>query len=257
MQEVLDLSVLSEKELSNTLNNDLTKDIGNNVQQEVAEGQKGFFNTTLGKALNFGLDIGLKALLPDVVEDIVIDIKDTIFKEGFKEGFKSLVNSVMDAGKSISGIVTGNFENLNQIDMATKSGGVINTVSKLLNLGIDKAVNKKLINPGVGSIIRSGKTAILSSFSNKLEDSIKSQFRTFEKLEDQLDKWETNLANKELDKMQRNIDNINKYYKSLVPFEDILLKTKEVNTVHNWIVENKSFDIPSDLNELIRKMNQL
>ncbi len=250
MQEVLDLNLLNEK----TLENVLTKEVPLEIQEEVLKGQENFLNTTLGKAANFALDIGLKALLPDVVEDIVIDIKDTIFREGFKEGLKTLVSSIKDIGKSLTGIVTGKFENINQIDVATKNGGVINTTSKLLNIGIDKAIEKEIIDPSVGSIIRSGKTAILSAFSNKLEDSIKNQFRTFEKLENQIEKWEINLQNQELDKMQRNINNINSYHKNLVPFEDVLLKSREINTIHNWIKENKSFEVPEELYELLKNI---
>lgn len=250
MQDVLDLSILNEK----TLENVLTKDAPFEIQEKVIKGQDVFLDTTLGKAVNFGLDIGLKALLPDVVEDLVIDIKDTIFREGFKEGLSTLVKSVKDIGKSLSGIITGKFENLNQIDVATKNGGLIDVTSKLLNMGIDKAIEKEFIDPSVGSVIRAGKTAILSSFSNKLEDSIKSQFRTFEKLENQMEKWEINLNNKELDKMQRNINNINSYHKTLVPFEEVLMKTREVNTIHNWIKENKSFDVPSELYDLLKNI---
>lgn len=250
MQEVLDLNLLNDK----TLQNILTKEVPLEITEEVVKGQENFLNTTLGKAVNFGLDVGLKSLLPDVVEDLIIDIKDTIFKEGFKEGLNTLVNSIKDIGKSLTGIVTGKFENLNQIDVASKNGGVIDMTSKLLNFGIDKAIEKEIIDPSVGSIIRAGKTAILSSFSNKLEDSIKVQFRTFEKLEDQIQKWESNLENKELDKMQRNINNINNYHKTLVPFEDILLKSREINAVHNWIKENKSFEVPSELYELLKKI---
>ncbi len=250
MQDILDLSMLNEK----TLQNVLTKEVPLEINEEVLKGQENFLNTTVGKAVNFGLDVGLKALLPDVVEDLVIDIKDTIFREGFKEGIKTLVNSIKDIGKSLTGVVTGKFENLNQIDIASKNGGILDMTSKLLNIGIDKAIEKEVIDPSVGSIIRAGKTAILSSFSNKLEDSIKTQFRTFEKLEDQIKKWENNLENKELDKMQRNINNINNYNKTLVPFEDILLKSREINAVHNWIKENKSFEVPTELYELLKKI---
>ena len=258
MNSILDLSILDEKNLTNELTNEITNEISNNnileLEKEVLKGQDNFLNTTLGTAVNFGLDIGLKALLPDIVEDLVIEIKDTIFKEGFKEGLNSLIESIKDIGKSVTGIVTGKFENINQIDIATKNGGIINMTSKLLNLGIDKAIEKEVIDPTVGSIIRSGKTAILSSFSNKLEDSIKSQFRTFEKLENQMEKWELNLKNKELDKMQRNINNINNYNKILVPFEDILLKSREINTIHNWVKENKSFEIPQELYDLLNNI---
>lgn len=254
MQGIMDMSILNDHTLTKGLTLNLSNDLKQNITEEVAKGQETFIDTSLGKAINFGLDIGLKSILPDVVEDLVIDIKDTILREGFGEGLKTLVKSFMDIGKSVSGIVTGNFENLNQIDIATKNGGVINTVSKLLNLGIDKAIDKNLLDPGIGSIIRSGKTAVLSSFSNKLEDTIKSQFRTFEKLEDQISKWENNLANKDLDKMNRNIVNINKYYNSLVPFENTLIKTREVNVLHNWIKENKSFDIPEEMYSLLEQI---
>ena len=100
--------------------------------------QKNFLETTLGKTVNTGLDIGLRVLLPDIIEDQVIDIKDTIIKEGFGEGVKKAIDSVIDLGKSALGIVTGNFENVSQVQTAVKNGGIIDGISGVLDFVLDK-----------------------------------------------------------------------------------------------------------------------
>lgn len=124
------------------------------LDNEVKEGQKNFFESTVGKAVNFGLDIGLKAILPDMIEDVVIDIKDTLVSNGLKEGVHKIAESCMDFGKSILGLTTGKFDNINQIDMAVKQGGIIDNISKFLNIGIDKAVGKGAFSQEIGSVIK-------------------------------------------------------------------------------------------------------
>lgn len=69
-----------------------------------------------------------------------------------------------------------------------------------------------------------------------------------------MEKWEINLKNKELDKMERNINNIKNYQKTLVPFEETLIRANKINSIHNWVKENKSFDIPEELYELLNKI---
>ena len=116
------------------LNNNLDK-INNKIEKE----QVNFLETDIGKAINSAIDIGLKAALPNLIEDQVIDIKNTIMEQGFKEGINEIIKTGLDYGKSAIGIITGEFENISQIQMAVKNGGILDNVSKLLDLSINFA----------------------------------------------------------------------------------------------------------------------
>ena len=53
------------------------------------------------------------------------------------------------------GIVTGKFENVNQMQTAVKTGGIIDGISSVLNYTINKIVDKGKIPYSVGNVIKS------------------------------------------------------------------------------------------------------
>ena len=95
--------------------------------------QKNFLETTLGKTINTAIDIGIRAILPDFIDDQVINIKNNLLKNGLKEGISKTIDDTIEIGKSTIGIVTGNFENINQMQTAVKTGGIIDGISTLLD----------------------------------------------------------------------------------------------------------------------------
>ena len=115
--------------------NQITNDVS------IENKQRNFLQTNIGKADNTGLNIGLRYILPDVIEDQVIEIKDSFLQNGFKEGVQTAIDSAINYGKSAIGIVTGNFENVQQMQTAVKSGGIIDGISNVLNFTINKVVN--------------------------------------------------------------------------------------------------------------------
>ena len=101
--------------------------------------------------------------MPDLIEDEIIEIKDSFIENGFKEGIKTAVDSAINLGKSAMGIVTGRFENVNQMQTAVKTGGIIDGISSVLNYTINKIVDRGKIPYSVGNIIKRGKNAILNT----------------------------------------------------------------------------------------------
>ena len=131
--------------------NQITNDVS------IENKQRNFLQTNIGKAVNTGLNIGLRYILPDVIEDQVIEIKDSFLQNGFKEGVQTAIDSAINFGKSALGIVTGNFENVQQMQTAVKSGGIIDGISNVLNFTINKVVNCGKIPYALGSAIKTGK----------------------------------------------------------------------------------------------------
>ena len=70
---------------------------------------------------------------------------------------------MIDIGKSISGIFTGKFENISQVQTAIGSGGVIDTFSDLIDKASNKIYQKGIISRQIKSVITSGKDIILNN----------------------------------------------------------------------------------------------
>ena len=133
--------------------------IENNISNEnlIEEKQRNFLQTNLGKAVNMGLNIGIRYLLPDVIENQVIEIKDSLIQNGLKEGIQTAINSSINLGKSALGIVTGKFESIEQMQNAVKSGGIIDSISNVVNYSINKLVDNGNISNSIGNTIKKRK----------------------------------------------------------------------------------------------------
>ena len=231
----MNLDLISEK----NLNNQLTNDMKNN---EISKNQNDFIGNMFKNAINFGVDLGLKSLLPDLIEDQVIDIKNSILKGGFKEGVNTLVKKVNEFKNSITGIFTGNFNNIEEIHTVTKQGGIIKTVSKGLSKGIDAGVKSGAIPKSIGGILKAGKTTMLNEFSNSLESQMRKEIQKFDILNDLNKKWYDALDQRDFDKMTKYTEKISVLSKDLVKFSNIIEETKKIEELHNFIKENNSFD---------------
>ena len=226
-----------------------------NNSLEVTKGQDSFLNKLFKNAIEEGINLGIKALLPDIIEDQVIDIKDGIIEGGFKEGASVFVNKVKEFGNAVSGIFTGNFNNINALELATKNSGILKLFSKGLSLGIDYAINSGKINSTMGSILKSGKTALINKFADKLETNITKEMKKFDKLKSLQSKWDEALEDRDIDRMNKYVDKINELSKETVPFENILNRTHQINELHDWMKKNNSFDYAVDVNGALMKLN--
>ncbi len=215
--------------------------------------QKNFLETTLGKTINTGLDIGLRVLLPDIIEDQIIDIKDTIIKEGFGEGVKKAIDSVVDFGKSALGIVTGNFENVSQVQTAVKNGGIIDGISGVLDFVLDKTSKLGLIPKAISSTIKQGKNVILNNISNNIENEFNKQLKSVEKLQKYSENWKTYFKQKDFSGMQKEYNKIKTELKTVLPLENTLKQARTIDNLHTLIKNNgKNFDLTKEQMELAK-----
>lgn len=236
-------------------NLEINNEIENKYSINLYEKQKSFLESSLGKTINSALDIGLKAALPNLIEDQVIDIKNTILEQGFKDGIKQIINSGIEMGKSISGVITGNFESISQVQLAVKNGGILDSISNLLDISINLAKSKNLINSNVAKMLKQSKNTIINSVSNKIEETLTNQLKSVEKLEKYCDNWKGYYENKDFSGMEKSYKNIESYLNKVIPLENTINEARKIQNIHSLIKNNgKNFDISNNELELAKKL---
>ncbi len=237
--------------MNNNLNNYL--EINNNIELE--KEQKNFLETALGKTINTGIDIGIRAVLPDYIEDQIIDIKDNLIKYGLKDGIKKSIDDAINLGKSAIGIVSGNFENISQMQEAVKSGGIIDNVSSLLDSVINRVQSKGLINSTVARTIKQGKNSILNNVEKNIENTFNNQIKAISYTEKYIDNWKNYFENKNFDGMEKEYKKIKQEIKSLVPIEKMINEARTIENLHNLIKNNgQDFNLTQEQIELAKKL---
>ncbi len=240
-------------ENKNEIVNEKNLKLENNIIKE--NGQDEFLQSSLWKTINTGIDIGLRALLPDLLEDQVINLKDNLLNYGFKEGMTKSINDVINFGKSAVGVVTGNFENISQMQDAVKKGGIIDSVDSVLNFAINKTVDSGIISYKTANILRSGKNIILDNVEKNIEKEFNNQTKALENVENYINKWKDAYKKEDFDNMEKQYKNIEKELNKLVPIEKTLIEARKIENTHNLIKNNgKNFNISEDEKSLIEKL---
>ena len=237
--------------MENNINNEIN--IKNNLTIE--NKQKNFLETTIGKTINTGIDIGLRALLPNYIEEQVIDLKDNLIKYGLKEGIKKSIDDAINIGKSAVGIVTGNFENISQVQEAIKSGGIIDNVSSLLDSIINKVQKNGLINSTVAKTIKQGKNSILNNVEKNIENTFNKQIKSLENTEKYINNWKEFYNNQNFEGMEKEYKRIEKEIDNLIPIEKTINNVRTIENIHNLIRNNgQDFNITKEQLELAQKL---
>lgn len=230
------------------------KNLEKNIEQE--KSQKNFLETTLGKTINLAVDIGLRAVLPDFIEEQVINLKDNLLENGLKEGIKKTIDDAIDLGKSTIGIVTGDFENINQMQDAIKNGGIIDGISSLLDTVVNQLSQNNIINYNVANTILKGKDIILNNVESNIEKTFNNQIESIEKTNSYINNWKEFYNNKDFEGMEKEYSKLENELTNLVPLENLLKEARIVENIHNLIKNNgQNFNLSEQELELIKKLN--
>ena len=226
-----------------------------NNQLILEKEQNKFLNSTLWKTINNGIDIGLRYLLPDIVEDEIIELKDNLINFGLKDGIKKSIDSVIETGKEAIGILSGNFENVSQIQKAIKNGGILDKISDVFDSAIEMGVNKGKINYSIGKFLKKGKSSILSSVERNIESTLNGQVNSAKKVEKYIDNWKEFYNKRDFDGMQKEYNKIKTELKELVPIENTINNARYIENIHNLVKNNgMRFELSEEELELAKKL---
>lgn len=218
--------------------------------------QKNFLETTLGKTINTAIDLGIRALLPDFIDEQLINVKNNLINYGLKDGIQESVSDAIDLGKSAIGIITGNFENVSQMQQAVKTGGLIDGISSLLDNVVDKVRKAGLIDSAVARTIKQGKNVILNNVENNIETTFNKQYEAIEYINKYINNWKNYFERKDFLGMEKEYKKIKKQLKNIVPIEKTINNAKEVETLHELIKNNgHNFNLSQEQIELVKKLS--
>ena len=227
------------------------------LKQEIIneKSQKNFLETTLGKTINTAIDIGIRALLPDFIDDQIINVKNNLIKNGLQEGIKKTIDDAVDIGKSAIGIITGNFENVNQMQTAVKTGGIIDGISTLLDTVVNKVQSKGLIDYNIARTIKEGKNIILNNVESNIEKTFTDQIKSVEYTNKYINNWRNYYKNKNFEGMEKEYQKIKKELKNLVPMEKTINQARTIENLHILIKNNgQNFNLSNEAIELAEKL---
>jgi hypothetical protein len=138
---------------------------------------------------------------------------------------------------------------------AVKSGGIIDSVSSLLDTVVDKTRQAGLINNTVAKTIKQGKNIILNNVEKNIENSFTDQSKAIEYADKYINNWKEYYNNKDFEGMEKEYNKIEKQLKNVVPIEKTINEARTVEMLHNMIKNNgKNFDLTQEQLELVEKL---
>ena len=224
-------------------------------EEELNKKQEFILESKMGRILNSCLDAGIKAVCPNIIDDELIEIKDAIIENGLEGGIKEVVSSIKEYGKSTLGLITGNFENISQIEVAVKRGGIIDTLSDVLDVAINSATKNGSITKDVANLLKKGKNAMIKDFSKSFSNELLKEQKTLEKIEELVNEWKEKYNEKDLEGMEKIYKKIEMQNKKVIPIKNIVESTQNIENLHNLIKNNNGkFNLSEEELELAQKL---
>lgn len=231
-------------------------EIENGLNNKIENKTNNFLGNIIKETINNTINIGIKSILPDLIEDQVIDIKDALIKNGLKGGIDTAVDSAIELGKSAIGIFTGNFENIEQVNIAISKGGIIDSISNIIDKVTNAAYLSGNINLSVNKAIKSGKNFILDNITKNINNKIQEQNYNIQKLGNYVENWKEFYNNKDFENMEKEYKKLIKELNNAIPIENIIKETRKIEVLHNLIKNNgKNFDITEEQRKLVENLS--
>lgn len=138
---------------------------------------------------------------------------------------------------------------MSQVKNVIKSGGLIDSVSDVLDWGIKKSKQKGLINNTTASLIQKGKNTILNTVNNNIENNLTSQMESIEKIDKYISNWNGYYQNQDFNNMEKQYKKIEKELNNILPLEDVITKARQLENLHE-LIKNKGGDFNLSKEEL-------
>lgn len=153
------------------------------------------------------------------------------------------------------GIVTGNFDNISQMQAAVQKGGIIDGMSDTIDYVLEKTEEKGILPVAISRTIRTGKNTLLNNVANNIENEFNKQIKSAERLQRYSSNWKECFNNKDFEGMTNQIYKIRAELKELVPMENTIKEARTIENLHSLIKNNgKDFNLSAEQKELAKML---
>ncbi len=144
---------------------------------------------------------------------------------------------------------------MSQVKDVIKKGGLIDSISGVLDWGVNLAENNYLINKNTASLIKKGKNTILNTINNNIENNMTSQIESIEKINNYISNWNEFYKNQDFNSMEKLFKKMEKELQQIMPIENVITKARVIENLHNLIKNNgKNFNLSNEEIELANKL---
>lgn len=229
---------------------ELLKNITKGVGETISNLQKKFVESNFGRIVKEVMNVGIRIALPDFSENMVVDVADSLYENGLKDGVKKIWSNIKSYGKSFLGVSTGKFDNIEQIQKATKTGGILDTISSAFDFALEKAVDNNKITRKTRQSIKTQKNEMIKKMKKEIIEEVDNQAVNVKKINEYTEKWQKAFDNKDLKGMKNANKNLKKYLENTIPLENLLTESKKIDIIQNLVENTGSFDVTNEEKEL-------
>lgn len=215
-----------------------------------------FFQSTFGNVINTAVEKGIRALFPDYLEENIIDIKNNIINKDFTNLIDTTIDTAVNIGKNKLGNLSENFESIGQVSKIFINEDFMNGVSNVIDKALDTLSDKGIINEKIIEKIKNGKNTIIKEVNNNVDNEIQDQAKKVEKMEKYNEKWKKAFEEKNFEKMEKNIKQIDKLKEQTIPIEKIINDSNTIKNIHELIKNNgKNFELSDEILDLAKLLS--
>ena len=197
-----------------------------------------------GNIIKRDIEQEMRTAYIDYAKSVIVSRALPDVRDGLKSSIETAVDYAIDFGKSAVGIFTGNFENMTQVRTAVAEGGIIDTMSNIIDKIVYKTYQAGYINKSTATLIENGKDILLENISSNIKNELDEQTNSVEKLGRYVDNWKEYYNNRDFEGMTKEYNKIKNQLNNVVPLERILKETRQVEILHNLIKNNgQNFEI--------------
>lgn len=168
---------------------------------------------------------------------------------------QEVIDKLEDVGKSITGIFTGEFNNIDQVKRVIQKDGLLDGISDVIDLILKKLVNKKVITKSTSNIIKTGKKEILSTMENEIEELYKQTTYSVEKLSEYCNEWKTQYKQQKYEDMEKTMKKITNQLKKSSLVEETIKEARNLEKMQKYILEKgKPENLTQAEKELLEKI---
>ena len=148
------------------------------------------------------------------------------------------------------GVSTGKFENIEQIQKATKTGGVLDTISSAFDFALEKAVDNGKITRKARQSIKTQKNDMIKKMKKEITEEVDNQAVNVKKINEYTEKWQEAFNNKDLKGMKNANKNLKKYLENTIPLESLLSESKKIDILQNLVENTGNFEVTEEEEQL-------